>query len=564
MEKFSELEYVRPDIKAEKKEMKLYLKNFKKAVSFEEAEKALLAFESKIKTLFTTKTIANIRNDIDTSNEFYEGEVKYLNGAEAKLLPILRKEMKAVLASPFLKDIEEKYGNQITLQAKADLQVMSLSVIPLLIRENNLKMEYNKIVSSKSCKFRGEKCNFYGLLKHMESTDRTERKAAFISWAKMYEDISPKLDDIFDKLVKLRVKKAKRGHFDNFIDYSYMASHHFDYTPDDVAKFRAEIKRVVTPICNEIAKAQAERLGVEKLKFYDEKLLFVDGNADPIGDKNELLKKTLNMYTELSPETKEFFEFMYEHDLFDLETKANKNMGGYCTLLPDYKAPFIFSNFNGTSADVEVLTHEAGHCFNMYRSIRHNTLISTLSSTNETNEIHSMSMEFFSYPWWKDYFGEDEDKAKFVHMVGCLTMLPYIVSVDEFQHEVFKNPTMTARDRRAVWHKIEKEYMPWRDYDENEFLHQGGFWMQKLHIFLSPFYYVDYALAQLNAFEFYTRSLEDKENTWKDYVNLCTLSGSKSYLELLKEANLTSPFEDGFVEKIINKISPKTEWKEEK
>ena len=189
---------------------------------------------------------------------------------------------------------------------------------------------------------------------------------------------------------------------------------------------------------------------------------------------------------------------MTKYELFDLETRPGKHLGGYCTSLPEYKAPFIFSNFNGTSADVDVLTHEAGHAFQAYLGERLIPIGVLQGSTSEVCEIHSMSMEFFTYPWMDKFFGDRADEYRYAHLCDALAVIPYMACVDEFQHEVYKNPKMTAKERRGVWRSIEKKYMPWRDYDGNAFLENGGFWMQKQHIFLYPFYYIDYALADLH------------------------------------------------------------------
>jgi M3 family oligoendopeptidase len=307
-----------------------------------------------------------------------------------------------------------------------------------------------------------------------------------------------------------------------------------------VAKLRAE---------------QAKRLGVDKLKYYDETCVFPDGNADPVGGESVLVPIAQQMYRELSPETGEFFDFLTQYGLYDLETRPGKHIGGYCTYLADYKAPFIFSNFNGTAADVNVLTHEAGHAFAGYTAMRSQPLMDYMSSTSEVNEIHSMTMEHFAYPYLKDFFGEaNVEKSKFAHLSGALSTIPYLVSVDEFQHRVYEKPSMSAKERRAVWHEIERTYLPWRDYDGEPFLEEGGFWMQKQHIFLYPFYYVDYALAQVCAFALYGRMKQDRKAAWASYLALCRAGGSKGYFELLALAGLDVPFAEGSVEKAVRHV----------
>jgi M3 family oligoendopeptidase len=255
------------------------------------------------------------------------------------------------------------------------------------------------------------------------------------------------------------------------------------------------------------------------------------------------------MYREMSPETGEFFDFMTEYQLFDLETKPGKRMGGYMTSLPAYQAPFIFSNFNGTEADVDVLTHEAGHAFQGYMAMRSIPVAALRGSTSEINEVHSMSMEHFAYPWMESFFGDKAEKYITAHLFGALCTIPYLVCVDEFQHAVYADPGMTPADWRKTWREIEKKYMPWRDYDGNGFLEGGGFWMQKQHIFLYPFYYIEYALAQICAFQYYGLMKENRKAAWEDYLRLCRAGGTKGYFELLETGNLLNPFRDGTVEK---------------
>ena len=327
-----------------------------------------------------------------------------------------------------------------------------------------------------------------------------------------------------------------------------------DHPQEDTAAFRKQIREIVTPAVAELRERQRIRLGLDQLKYYDEALLFAEGNANPEGTTEELVEKARRMYREMSPETGEFFDFMVRYHLFDLETRPGKSMGGYMTSFPGYRAPFIFSNFNGTSADVDVLTHEAGHAFQGYLAMRSIKVSALGGSTSEINETHSMSMEHFAYPWMKLFFGERSAKYQTGHLIGALSILPYICVVDEFQHRVYARPEMNAKERRAVWREIEKEYMPWRDYDGEEFLEEGGFWMQKQHIFLYPFYYLEYALAQMNAFQYYGRMKENREEAWNDYLTLCRAGGTRGYFDLLQVGRLMNPFREGTVEKSVRHV----------
>jgi M3 family oligoendopeptidase len=289
------------------------------------------------------------------------------------------------------------------------------------------------------------------------------------------------------------------------------------------------------------------------LKFYDENFSFKTGNATPKGDPDWIVANGSKMYKELSPETDEFFTFMLDNNLVDLVSKKGKQGGGYCTYFSQYQAPFIFSNFNGTSGDIDVLTHEVGHAFQVYES-RNINVPEYAFPTYEACEIHSMSMEFFAWPWMELFFEEDADKYRFNHLADSLQFIPYGVTVDEFQHFVYSNPEATPAERKQAWREIEKKYLPHRNYEGNAYLEQGGFWHKQGHIFASPFYYIDYTLAQLCAFQFWKRSNEDFKSAWSDYLELCQAGGSKSFIKLVELAGLTSPFEDGCISSVIGEI----------
>ena len=554
MDKFKDLPYSRPDFKVIRQSLKEIAKDARSASSYTEYRAAYMKMEEGIKEVYTKSTIASIRNTMDKTDSYYETEDRYLNTESAKLGSLMQKAQKAFVESPFRKDFDHEFGPFLMKDMEISLSLFKPSIVPLMIKENNLGQAYSKDAALCKTDFRGEECNFYGLLKHMESTDREERREAFHAWADLYESVSEKLDKTYDKLVAIRVKKARRLGFKSYIDYIYPSRGRYDYTAADVENFRRQVREYITPFCAKLYHAQAARLGIDKLHWYDEALVFPEGNALPIGTKDELVEKARRMYEALSPETGEFFNFMTEHELFDLETRPGKHLGGYCTFLPEFKAPFIFSNFNGTSADVDVLTHEAGHAFEAYIASRTLPIMDQIHSTSEINEIHSMSMEHFAYPWMESFFGENVDKYRYAHLCGALCSIPYLVSVDEFQHRIFENPKMTAAERRGVWREIEKTYMPWRDYDGNAFLENGGFWMQKQHIFLYPFYYVDYALAQICAFQFLAKDLTDHKTAWQDYLALCKAGGSKGYFDTLAAAGLDNPFKEGTVERVMETV----------
>ena len=554
MVQFQDMPYKRPDAEALKAALENAIRKLQDAGTYEEARKAYFDLQEEEIRSHTLGSICHVRNTIDTTDAFYEEETRAIREAGAALIPLRKAYQQALADSPYRADFEAEFGPQLMRLVDASLKTTDERIIPDVIREGELSQAYQKDSAVASTEFRGEKCNFYGLLKHMESTDREERREAFLAWAALYDSISGKLDAQYDELVHLRDGMAKKLGYGSYTELAYLQRRRFDYTAEDAAAFRRQIKEIITPAVAEIRKRQEKKLGIEKLHYYDEALIFPEGNADPIGTMEELVSKAQRMYREMSPETGEFFDFMVQYRLFDLETKPGKRMGGYMTRFPGYKAPFIFSNFNGTSADVDVLTHEAGHAFQGYLAMRSIPVSALSGSTSEINEIHSMSMEHFAYPWMDSFFGEKSEDYITGHLIGALAVLPYMACVDEFQHRVYEKPDMSAKERRTCWREIEKNYMPWRDYDGEEFLEGGGFWMQKQHIFLYPFYYIDYALAQMGAFHFYGLMKTDRQKAWNDYLKLCRAGGTKGYFELLELAGIPNPFREGSVEQCVRHV----------
>lgn len=548
---FKDYVYTRPDMEKVRAEGEGAIAALANAGSFEEADAALMRAETLKRDTMTSGTLANIRFTLDTSDGFYKGEQEFMDEHEPILEEIMTRFSKALIDSPFKAKFAEKYGKMIAVNAEMDVKRMTPALVPLMQEENRLTSEYQTLASSLKVEFMGETCNNYGLLKHMQSPDRATRKAAYTVWAGWFSENEEKLGALYDKLVHLRAEMGRIMGYDTFTPLGYLNMGRSDYGPEDVKRYRDAVVEYLVPICTDIYRRQAKRIGVDKLKYYDESFMFTTGNATPLGDVKTLIETAKKMYRELSPETGEFFDFMAERELLELDTKPNKAVGGYCTFIPGYDSPFIFSNSNGTADDVGTLTHEGGHAFEAFCSSRHQPLTEYYWSTSEVDEIHSMSMEYFTHPWMKLFFGENTDKYYFEHISSALTFIPYGCCVDEYQHEVYAKPDMTPAERTAVWHRLEKKYLPERDYDGMDVFERGGFWMQKLHIFMNPFYYIDYTLASMGAFEFFGKSEKDRKAAWHDYYTLCCAGGSKPYLELLKLANLSNPFAPGTVEKAV-------------
>ena len=550
---FKDFGYKRPDLQQMKERTAALLEDFKAASSVEEQSAAIEKVNAIRNTFSTMANIVYVRASIDTNDDYYQQERDYFDDVSPLADELVFNYYTELVKSPFRPQLEEKWGTQLFALAENLLKGFSPEVIEHMQKENKLTSEYSKLVASAQIEFDGKTLTLAQLAPYAESTDRAVRKDARETSADFYASNKEKFDAIYDDLVKLRHEIAIKLGFKDYVELGYVNMNRIDYNAEMVAKFREQVREFIVPLATKLYERQAERIGVEDFKFYDEGLTFLTGNAVPQDDAQWIIDNGKKMYEELSPETGEFFNYMIERDLMDLEAKKGKESGGYCTFIEDYDSPYIFSNFNGTSGDIDVLTHEAGHAFQVYAS-RNIGIPEYLWPTFESCEIHSMSMEFFTWPWMELFFEHQTDKYKFAHLSSGLLFLPYGVAVDEFQHVVYENPEMTPAERNAAWKEIEAKYLPHRDYDGHDYLESGAFWQRQGHIYSSPFYYIDYTLAQICAFQFWKRSREDFDAAWKDYLHLCGLGGSFAFTKLVEEAGLISPFEDGCVESVIGTI----------
>lgn len=554
--KFSEYRYERPDLEVLSKEFNSLLKSFENAKSYEEQNEIMEEINKLRSYIETMATLVSIRHSINTEDEFYSRENDFIDENMPLYQNMVTKYYKALISSKFRTQLEKTWGKQIFRLAELMIKTFSEEIMEDLVKENKLITEYDKLIASAKIDFEGEIRNLSQMIPFMESEDRDMRRRATQKYVGFFEENEAEFDRIYDEMVKVRTSMAKKLGYENFVQMGYDRMSRSDYDARMVANYRKQVYEDLVPLVVELKERQRRRLGLDKLKFYDESLEFLSGNAKPKGDPDWILNNGKRMYKELSKETDEFFTFMIERELMDLVSKKGKMSGGYCTYIPDYKSPFIFSNFNGTSGDVDVLTHEAGHAFQVYLS-RDYKLPEYTFPTLEACEIHSMSMEFITWPWMELFFEDEVDKYKFSHLSGALNFIPYGVTVDEFQHFVYENPEATPEERKAKWREIEKKYMPFRDYDDLDLYNRGGYWFRQGHIFGNPFYYIDYTLAQVCAFQFWIKMQEDREKGWEDYLRICRAGGSKSFLEIVEFGNLKNPFVDGTIKATVKPIK---EW----
>lgn len=554
--KFEEYPLVVPSLEELSKEYEKLIAKLENAKNADEqlnTFRQVMKFDDHVETMFT---IISIRYSLDTTNETYAHAQDVMDEVAPQLQVYSEKINKIMLNSPYRKELEDAFGTYLFKQLELALKCFDAKIIEDLQKENKLVSKYDKVMAGAKIKFNGQTYNLSQMGKFTTDVDRNVRKKATKAVAKFFEKNHEEIGQIYDDLVHVRDNMAKKLGFKNFIELGYARLGRLDYNDKDVANYRKQIQEVFVPIWVKLFKRQMKRIKIRSPRFYDLGLNYLTGNPRPIGDAHFLVEQARTMYKEMSKETGEFFDFMTENHLMDLEARPGKQGGGYMTYLAEYKSPFIFSNFNGTSGDVDVLTHEFGHAYQGYCS-RNIKVPSYRSPTLEACEIHSMSMEFFAWPWMDKFFGENADKYRYAHLADAMMFLPYGVTVDEFQHFVYEHPNATHTERCAKWREIEKKYTPLKNYKGFDVYEEGNLWLRQSHIFQTPFYYIDYTLAQVVAFQFLVEMHKNQPRAWAKYNRLCKMGGKYPFTELLSHAHLRNPFEDGSLKKIarpLNKI----------
>ena len=551
--KFSEYKLVVPNEKQMVKKFEKLVADLKACSNAGEAVKVINRINSYFEDLDTQMSIIYVLYSCNTTNEEY----KKAQDKVDELSPLYGKYstdiMKVLTSAPYRPELEKKFGSFLFKKYDASLKTFDEKIMPDLIKENKLVSEYDMIFGGAQIEFRGETLNLSQLGKYMQDKDRETRKAAAKAMDKWLSENEERIGQIYDELVHVRTEIAKKLGFERFTELGYLRLGRVDYNADMVANYRAQIANDVVPVCQKLYKAQMKRLGIRKPQYYDYNLMFASGNPKPAGDTKYLVEQAHKMYSDLGPESKEYFDFMIKYELMDLEARKGKAPGGYQTTFPAYKSPFIFSNFNGTQGDVNVLCHEGGHAFQAYLSA--NIKVPEYRQpTLESCEIHSMSMEFFSWPYMEGFFGKDAEKYKYSHLADSIEFLPYGITIDEFQHWVYGNPNASHEERCAKFKEIETHYTPHKKYDDCPTLNKGTYWLRQGHVFASPFYYIDYTLAQVVAFQFAIEDRKNHEKAWKKYIKLCKCGGKYPFQELLAKNHLRNPFDNGNIRKVIKPL----------
>lgn len=550
--KFSEMQYVRPDINEIKKRIKNITEEFNVAETYDDAKKAFLANQDLAKNWSTLSTLVTIRNSIDTRDKFYDEEVKFMNKSMPEIDEYFKLFTSVMLKSKFRKDFEKEYGNFMFINAEIELKTFKPEIIPDLQKEIELTTEYEKLLASSQINFKGKTYTLSQMTPFMEDLDDVVRLEAWKATGQWFKDNQEKFDEYYDELTHLRDNMGKKLGYDGYTQLGYYRMWRNCYTKEDIEKFRKSVVKYIVPVADSIYRKQAKRIGkTYPMNYADNNLEFRSGNPKPCGTAGDILMQGRKFYDELSPETSEFFRTMLDNELLDVLSTTGKQTGGYCTNIYNYKVPFIFANFNGTKGDVDVITHEAGHAFAFWMN-RNRIPVEYCSPSSEACEVHSMSMEFLSDPWAEVFFGSDAKKFLYSQLADAIKFIPYGTMVDHFQHVIYEKPYMTPAERHSEWKKLTEIYMPWVRLDgEIPFFSDGKAWQRQHHIYSFPFYYIDYCLAQTVALEIWALMQDDFKNAFNHYMAFLKQGGSRTFVDLLKNANLDSPFDEKCLKNVL-------------
>ena len=559
--KFSEMTYTRPDIEALLAQCREFAARAAAAPDSQSLT-ALYFEQSRAFADYTTASqLVNIHYTCDTRDAYWKAEQDFFDDNGPAVSNAQVEIFRSFLANPHVDALAETIGSTCVAGMKNAVLGMDDRTVELQKEFNGLVSQYQQIYGGAMVELDGKQLTIPQLGPYKESLDPKVRRAAFEAEAGYFDAHRDQLDQLYGKIVKNLNQQAKVLGYKDYSELSYVRMNRIGYGAEDIRSFRDQVATDVVPLLQQVMKMRSARTGIAHPTFADLPVMFKDGNPAPIPGYEARMAAARTMYHELSPATAEFIDFMQDNELFDVESRPGKMSGGYMTSLPSYKAPFIFANWNNTSGDVDVLTHECGHAFEGYLAERDPAVPADLECpAMESAEIHSMAMEFLTAPWHHLLFGKDTDKYSLLHAEDSFVFLAYGCEVDEFQQIMYQNPDLTPDERNAQWLKLEKKYRPWIDFDNLPFYGRGAGWQRQLHIYECPFYYIDYCLSSMAALQFYLLSLTDHKDAWQRYLRLVRRAGLASYTELLQTAGLQVPFAPGSVKGIAQQM---TRWLEE-
>lgn len=540
-------DYRRPDFAAVRGQVSQLAEACARAATAEEFLASLRPWNELRATLVAQLNVAEVRYSQNTEDPSAKAERQFWDDAA----PLLREQdalhARMMTESPHRAAIAAVYGEQLLALKRCEATTFVPAIADAIAEEAKLSSEYVRELSKPAIVHAGKTITLSALDAFSSAADRGERLLAHQALDRFLAAQGEVFDGIYDKLVALRHQMAHALGHASYVPLGYQLMCR-DYGPGEVAAFRQAILDHIVPLATALHGEQRRELGLDTLYLHDEPVWSAAGNPRPQGDARRVLASARTLFAELHPEIGELFGLLCDRELIDVEARAGKAFGGFCTRLADLRMPFIFANFNGTDGDIVVLTHESGHAFQSYASRHLEPRLEYGFPTYEACEVHSMGMELLAFPWMELFFGDDAERYRRNHLRRAITKLPYQAAIDHVQHDVYENPAWTPAARNRRWAELEAVYLPHRNYGGfYPHLATGTLWQRQRHVYIKPFYYIDYTLAQICALQIWIKATEDRAKALADYLAMCRVGGSVSFLEMLEIGGLRSPFDPACV-----------------
>lgn len=554
VKKIKDLEYKRVDVAAECAYTDDAIARAKAASSAEELAAIRAEVNKHSEECSTSYALAYIRHSLDVNDKFYSAEIDYYDENLPQLSAKSTALMKALIESPYIDGLGKIINPIIIENMRAQVRVMDDRIIKDCVEENKLVTEYDKLMAELKFPWEGKDLTLEEMRGLAKAADRATRKNALSVIGTTLESVSDKLDELYDKLVKVRTRKAKKMGFTNFVEMGDIAIQHIGYGRKEIAVFRESVLRDVVPTLTRLKAELAKKLGIDSIHLYDNDNYIAGGNIDPVGSAEDLFKAAQSMYDDMHPALGSFFESMCDAEAIDYKARNGKMGGGYAEMLFGFGQPFIFANFNGTMDDVGVLTHELGHAFAFKRAVDNDIDVDLFVGGMETAETHSMGMEAMCNKFNDRFYGERAREATYQQIFDAFNFLPYGVIVDYFQELVYTKPDMTPKERKALWLELESEFRPYIDMTDVPYMNIGGRWQYQHHIYDNPFYYIDYCLSNCLALQFGELAAVDYNDALERYLGFVDKGGTKRIDDLAHEAGLVSPFDKGALKSLCEAV----------
>lgn len=478
----------------------------------------------------------------------------FVENIQAPAKPLWNQLNQKYLDSKFRKDLDQKRYFVYDRSAQVESKVFRPANIELQTETTKLAQRYQQICGAMSIEFDGREQTLPQMSKYFESTDRAQRKSAWLAiWQRRLQD-AQEVNNIYDQLIKLRDQIARNADCKSYTEYAFLIYRRFDYSPKDCFEFHQAVEKNIVPLARNLVQARAKKMGLTKACPWDIQVDPLGRDAlKPFQTSSELINGVQKIFDQLDPELAAQFKSMQENNELDLDSRKGKAPGGYLSFLEESRRPFIFMNAAGLNRDVETLLHESGHAFHALAA-QNEPLIEYRSSPLEFAEVASMTMELFGDDYLEVFYTKDEaQRARRKHLEGIIELLPWIAQIDAFQHWIYANPNHSQNERQAYWLDLEKRFgldLDWTGFEDKQKLA----WQKQSHLFTSPFYYIEYGIAQIGALQIWAQYLKDPKSALKNYRNALSLGGSKPLPELFAAAKINFDFSQKTIMPLVEVI----------